>query len=218
MATVQDFDFSVDLLQAILWQYDNASRLKSLAVQKSEWYAENQQAFWSAWVRDVFNLQTANDFGLAVWARILNVPLVASVPASEDRPVFGFGEHNLNFYDGNFGRDTSGTVNLSTEQKRLVLRLRYFQLVSNGTVPEINAFLRLLFGEEGTVYVLDSLDMSYAVYVFDFIPSSSVLFVLEQFDLLPRPAGVGTSILVAPGESFGFAPYYLNFENSNFGA
>lgn len=152
-----------------------------------------------------------------MWARILNVPLVATVPASEDRPVFGFGEFNLNFHNGNFGRDISGTINLTTEQKRLVLRLRYFQLISNGTVPEINAFLRLLFGEQGVAYVLDSLDMTYAVYVFDFVPASAVLFVLEQFDLLPRPAGVGTQIVIAPGESFGFAPYYLNFENGNFG-
>lgn len=217
MATVQQFDYSVDLLQAILWQYNDASKLISLAQQKSEWYEENQRDFWDNWYTDVFNLQTANDFGLAVWARILNVPLVATVPASEDRPVFGFGIHNLNFFNGNFGRDVSGTVNLTTEQKRLVLRLRYFQLISNGTVPEINAFLRLLFGSEGAVYVLDSLDMSFAVYVFDFVPAASVLFVLEQFDLLPRPAGVGTSILISPGDSFGFAPYYLNFENGNFG-
>lgn len=217
MPTVQQFDFSVDLLQAILWQYDGAPKLLSLANQKADWYDENQRTFWEAWYNDVFNLQTANDFGLAVWARILNVPLVATVSASEDRPVFGFGDHNLNFDNGNFGRDVSGTINLTTEQKRLVLRLRYFQLVNNGTVPEINAFLRLLFGADGSVYVLDSLDMSYAVYVFDFIPAASVLFVLEQFDLLPRPAGVGTSILIAPGDSFGFAPYYLNFENGNFG-
>lgn len=217
MATVQQFDYSVDLLQAILWQYNDASKLLSLANQKAEWYDESQRDFWANWYTDVFNLQTANDFGLAVWARILNVPLVATVPASEDRPVFGFGIHNLNFHSGNFGRDVSGTVNLTTEQKRLVLRLRYFQLISNGTVPEINAFLRLLFGDDGAVYVLDSLDMSFAVYVFDFVPAASVLFVLEQFDLLPRPAGVGTSILISPGDSFGFAPYYLNFENGNFG-
>lgn len=218
MATIQQFDFSVDLLQAILWQYNDAARLISVLSQKSEWYEENQRDFWSSWYDDVFNLQTANDFGLAVWARILNVPLVASVPATEDRPVFGFDPYNLNFYNGNFGRDTSGVVSLTTEQKRLVLRLRYFQLISNGTVPEINAFLRLLFGGAGAAYVLDSYDMSYAVYVFDFVPPTSVLFVLEQFDLLPRPAGVGSTVLVAPGESFGFAPYYLNFENSNFGA
>lgn len=217
MATVQQFDYSVDLLQAILWQYNDATRLQSLLAQKSDWYNENQRDFWADWYNDVFNLQTANDFGLAVWARILNVPLVASVPATEDRPVFGFGIYNQNFFDGNFGRDTNGTIDLTTEQKRLVLRLRYFQLISNGTVPEINDFLRLLFGGEGVCYVLDSYDMSFAIYVFDFIPASSVLFVLQQFDLLPRPAGVGTAIIVAPGESFGFAPYYLNFENSNFG-
>ena len=217
MADVQSFDFSVDLLQAILWQYDGAQRLLTLADRKTTWYAENQTAFWSDWLRDVFNIDTATDFGLAVWARILNVPLVASVPATEDRPAFGFGTYNRNFFDGTFGQDTSAVVDLTTDQKRLVLRLRYAQLTSRGTVPEVNALLARLFGDQGPVYVLDGLDMT-AVYVFTFQPPASVLFVLETFDLLPRPAGVDTSIIVTPAESFGFAPYYLNLENSNFGA
>lgn len=218
MATVQTFDFSVDLLRAVLWQYNDATRLLTLLNRKAEWYDENQTQFWENWVTDVFDLRTANDFGLAVWARILAVPLVASVPGSGDREVFGFGVNNLNFTWGNFGRDADGVVDLSTEQKRLVLQLRYFQLVSKGTIPEINAFLARLFGGEGQAYVLDTYDMSYAVYVFDFVPAASVLFVLEKFDLLPRPAGVGSKVLVKPGDAFGFAPYYLNFGNATFGA
>jgi hypothetical protein len=83
-------------------------------------------------------------------------------------------------------------------------------------VPEINAVLNYLFGGTGNVYVLDGLDMTME-YVFTYVPPSNVLFVLEQFDLLPRPAGVGSSIVVTPRDRFGFAPYYLNFENSNFG-
>lgn len=215
--TIQTFDFSVDLLRAILWQYNDAARLQSLLNNKAEWYGENQTEFWANWYRDVFDLRTANDFGLSVWGRILGVPLVATVAGTGDREVFGFGNYNLNFENGSFGRDTSGVVDLSTEQKRLVLFLRYFQLVSNGTVPEINAFLARMFGSQGSAYVLDSGDMDFAVYVFDFVPASSVLFVFEQFDLLPRPAGVGSRVLVKPRDSFGFDPYYLNFENSNFG-
>ena len=217
MATIQQFDYSVDVLRAVLWQYTDALRLQSLLYSKTDWYTENQTDFWDNWYHDVFNLQTANDFGLAVWARILNVPLVAGLPGTGARPVFGFGAFNQNFDHGNFGRDQSGVVGLTTEQKRLLLRLRYFQLISNGTVPEINFFLRELFGEENPAYVLDSLDMSFAVYVFENTPASQVLFVLESFDLLPRPAAVGTKILVSPRNSFGFAPFYLNFENSNFG-
>lgn len=214
---IQPLDFFTDLSLALLWQYDKAVRLQSLVASKQGWYDERHSGFWSDWIRDVFDLRTANDFGLTVWAQILNLPLLALAPASGDREVFGFGVHNLNFENGNFGRDVDAALSLSTEQRRLALRLRYFQLVTRGTVPEVNAFLAVLFGDEGSVYVLDSLDMESATYVFNFLPDPSVTFVLEQFDLLPRPAGVGVRILINPADRFGFAPYYLNFEQSNFG-
>jgi hypothetical protein len=214
---VQPFDFFTDLSLALLWQYDKAVRLQSLVASKQAWYDAQHSGFWSDWIRDVFDLRTANDFGLTVWAQILNLPLLALAPASGDREVFGFGEFNLNFENGNFGRDVDAALSLSTEQRRLALRLRYFQLVTRGTVPEVNAFLDVLFGDEGSVYVLDSLDMETATYVFTFLPDPSVTFVLEQFDLLPRPAGVGVRILINPADRFGFDPYYLNFENSNYG-
>jgi len=214
---VQPLDFFTDLSLALLWQYDKAVRLQSLVAAKQGWYDGQHSAFWSDWIRDVFDLRTANDFGLTVWAQILNLPLLALAPASGDREVFGFGDFNLNFENGNFGRDIDAALSLSTEQRRLALRLRYFQLVTRGTVPEVNAFLAVLFGDEGNAYVLDSLDMETATYVFDFLPDPSVTFVLEQFDLLPRPAGVGVRILINPADRFGFDPYYLNFENSNYG-
>lgn len=215
MSTVQGFDFSVDLLRAVLWQYNDAARLRTILERKAAWYATNQTAFWSAWITDVFDLQTANDFGLSVWAQILNVPLVANTPATGGRPVFGFGDFNQNFDNGNFGQDTDGTVTLNTEQKRLVLRLRYYQLTSTGAVPEINRVMAEVFGHLGRVHVLDGHDMT-MFYVFDFAPPSDVLFVLENYDILPRPSGVQLSVLVQPGDSFGFAPYYLNFDQSNF--
>lgn len=212
---VQQFDFSVGLLAAVLWQYNDAKRLLSLLYQKDAWYLENQTEFWENWITDVFDLRTANAFGLAVWARILNIPLVAGVPGTGDRPVFGFGDFNLNFENGNFGRDSSGTVDLTIEQQRMLLQLRYYQLTTNADVPEVNAIMADIFGPG--VYALDGLNM-HAVYVFETPPSSSVLFVLQKFDVLPRPAGVGVGIVVSPGQDFGFAPFYRNFENGTFGA
>ena len=92
-----------------------------------------------------------------------------------------------------------------------MLQLRYFKLVSRGTVPEINAFLDRLFTDQGHVYVLDPLDMTFAVYVFTFSPTSLQKFVLEDMDALPRPAGVGVQIRVAGRKAFGFGPQRLNF-------
>ena len=74
-ATIQEFDFSVDLLQAILWQYNNATSLQSLLNSEQAWVIENQTEFWENWLRDVFDLRTANEFGLSVWSIILGIPL-----------------------------------------------------------------------------------------------------------------------------------------------
>lgn len=215
MSTVQPFDSSVNLLAAILWQYEDAEKLLHLARAKQAWVNTNQTEFWSSWYRDVFNVDTANDFGLAVWARILNVQLGINVPP-QTKKAFGFGQYYANFNNGNFAVPFARTQGLTTEQKRMVVKLRYFQLTSRCTVPEINRFMNSMFGE-GKVYVLDPHDMSFAIYMFGFNPDSQTRFILDEFDLLPRPAGVGAKWQVKMRPVFGFGPYNLNFNNGTFG-
>lgn len=216
MTSIQQFDYSVDLSQSIIWQRDNAARLLSLIEAKQSWYDGNQRDFWDNWYHDVFDLRTANDFGLTVWAIILGLPLVVSTPAGANRPVIGFGNNYRNFLDPSNFADDNSALELTTEEKRLVLRLRYFQLVSDGCPESINEALALLFGDQGPAYVLDGLDMT-CEYVFLFLPSPRVLAVLSAFDILPRPAGVKLRVLIDPQNVFGFGPFYLNFRNSNFG-
>ena len=64
-------EFNVNLMRTILWQYENAPKLKALVQSEQDWANENVTEFWKDWYRDVFNLKTANDFGLNVWSRIL---------------------------------------------------------------------------------------------------------------------------------------------------
>lgn len=215
MTTIQAFDFSVDLMRALLWQYNDAARLEALVRQKQEWYDESQTAFWEDWIADVFDLRTANDFGLAVWAIILNAPLtVASGVDPDDKPVWGFGAYRENFENGNFA-GTSGTA-LTAEQKRLVLRLRYFQLVTRGTIPEINTFMAYLFGGLGSAYVVDGYAMD-LLYVFNFPLPSALELILTEYDLLPRPAAVKVRyVVIGDADGWGFGRYHENFENGNF--
>lgn len=215
MTTIQTFDASVDLLRAILWQYDSAARLRSLLEAKQRWYDENQRDFWNAWYRDVFDLRTANDFGLSVWAIILDIPLVVVMPATDDEDVFGFGVNNLGYDEGSFGRSLAAADSLTTDQRRLVLQLRYFQLVTRGAVPEINAFLAYIFGTTGRVYVRDNLDMT-CTYVFNFVPPASLRQILGGYDVLPRPAGVEINYLVQLDEGFGFEIDWLGFDQGSF--
>lgn len=218
MSTVQSFDASVNLLAAILWQYEDADKLKALAYAKQAWTEEYQTNFWNNWYRDVFNIDTANSFGLSIWGRILNISLGVEV-APQNKVAFGFGAKHKNFdAPSNFGVDSSRTQALSLEQQRLVIRLRYFQLTSRGTVPEINAFLAEIFSDQGKVFVVDPLNMSFAIYQFNFTPDSQLRFILDEYDLLPRPAGVGVKWTSKMRPVFGFGSHNLNFYTSNFGA
>lgn len=212
---IQQFDFSVDLLRALLWQYNDAARLEGLLRQKQTWYNTNQTTFWEDWVRDVFDLRTANDFGLAVWAVILNIPLaVASQGDAADKPIWGFGVYREPFTHGNFASISSSV--LTTEQKRLVLRLRYFQLTTDGAVPEINRFFAYLFQPLGPAYVVDGTTMN-ARYVFGFPLSSELELVLTQYDLLPRPAGVRVDFVIkGEADGWGFGRYHESFNQGNF--
>lgn len=213
MARIQEFDFSVNLLKAILWQYNDAARLQSLLTTKSEWYTVNQTEFWENWIRDVFDMDTANEFGLSVWGVILALPLSIGQPGSGAREVFGFGDENQNFENGTFGRDAAGISALTVDQKRIVIKLRYYQLVADGSVPWANYVCAKVLGMG---YAQDPGNMTMN-YVFPVNLPSLLRQVIEQYDLLPRPAGVKLNILVDPGNVFGFDPYYLNF-TAPFGA
>ena len=201
MSTIQQIDTNANLLRAILWQYEGAENLRQIVEAEQAWFDGAQVEFWESWIRDVFNFNTANDFGLAVWSRILDIDLGIDVSASPDEPCFGFGQYNENFENGNFSRVRGGTVSLTTDQKRLVIRLRYAQLTTRPTVPNINRILSDVFADfGGSAYVTDNQDMTID-YQFNFLIPSSLRFILEKYDLLLRPSTVGytyneTNVLV----------------------
>ena len=194
----QAFDFSVNSLQALLWQHDNAPVLTSLKTSKQAWYDEEHTAFWNDWYTDVFDLRTCNQFGMTVWALILNIPLAIILdPDFTQKVVFGFAPFGGNFDRSNFGRKSDVIQPLTLEQQRLVLQLRYFQLISRGTVLSINRILLRLFQAFGPAYVIDNHNMT-MTYRFVFAMPSALQFVLTTYDLLPRPGGVSVNLVTGP--------------------
>lgn len=198
MSTIQDFDSSLNLMTAILWQYEDAEKLKAIVTAKQEWVNQNQRDFWGSWYRDVFNIDTANTFGLSVWARILDAPLTISVAPQANKIPFGFGGFNKNFNNGNFGLNNDQSQGLTVSQQRMVIRFRYLQLTTNCSIPEINQFLKDVFASDGLAYVTYDKSENKIVYNFGFNPDSQLQFVLDEFDLLPRPASVGVKWQVIP--------------------
>lgn len=162
------FTFKTNLIQNIIWQYENAERLKSLISQKNDWYNTNLDEFWQKIVEDFLNIQTANDWGLNLWGKILDVSRIYNVNGEQ--------------------------ITLSKELYRRLILGKLSLIKSNGTVPEINKYLNFIFKDHATstanaAIVKDNFDMS-VYYVLNFEPTDEELALIYSRTFLPTPAGV----------------------------
>lgn len=148
----KELSYDLDLLQNITWQYDLAANLVGLAQAKQDWYDREWKNFWSGWKSSIFDLRTANLFGIVVWALILDVPvsLVYGGVVTDARP-FGFANRS-NFDNANFFGSNAASV-LQIEEARKLLRVRYYTQTMSPTVWNINYMLADVFKEDGLAYI-----------------------------------------------------------------
>ncbi len=138
---------------------------------------------------------------MIIWCIILGLPLfVETRPDNKNKLIFGFDQYYYNFDNGAFTSEQQAGFTLTNEERRIILKLRYYYLTSKGDLTGINLNLNRIFSPLGSVYVIDHLNMS-ITYVFEFIPSSNMLNVLRSFRVLPTPQGVGINIHVS-GQGF----------------
>lgn len=161
------FNFDENILNNIIWQYDNAPNFKALAEAKEKYYGTNLAEFWQTVIDDFLNIQTATDWGLNIWGQILSVKRM----------------YNVN----------GEMVTISKDLYRRLILGKLRQIKMNGTVPEINDYLNFVFKiDEGTTahsYVFDNGDMSIQ-YVLNFEPTQEELALIYAREILPTPAGV----------------------------
>ena len=202
--TIQQLDYTVNVLRPLLWQYNQADNLRGLLELKQVFYDREQRDFWQNWYRDVFDLRTANDFGLTVWSIILNFPVnIETTRSPNDYMAIGFNTEVgisptnnsiSNFSNGNFATPADSPLEgLSTEHRRLVLRIRAFNLMNDATVPSINRMLSVLFPNQGA-YLEDGNDMT-LTYHFTTI-DARLRFLFTEVDILPRPSATRYSVEV----------------------
>ena len=177
MTRIAEYNPSIDFEKHIFWQYNNAPAITSLIASKQNWFNTNQTQFWLDWVKNVLNIQTANDYGLSIWGILLGVPRTYMINGASE--------------------------SLTTDQYRTVILARLRMLKMRGTIPEINSLLNFLFGKYGKAYVIDNYNMT-MTYRFNFRLSDLQLAVIQTVDLLPRPAGVKISVVAMDEEVFGF--------------
>ena len=167
-------DWIIDLQKSILWQYDKAQKLSDIIIQKGVWYKSNVTDFVVDFFWNIFNLRTANDFGLNIWGKILNFPR---------QIVLSYGEHAGEVYE------------LSKEQYRFLLIGQVLKFQMDTTITEINKYLSVIFpNNNGTCYVIDNQDMTINYSIAEGFLTDEIKVLVDNYEFLPRPAGVKITV------------------------
>lgn len=184
--------FTADFSDVILWQYETATNLKQLISKKQEFYNKSIDKFFNDWYTDVFNIDTANYFGLIVWAIILGCSEYVEFTSQIGQKAFGFGEFHKNFHESNFAL-TSYIYSLPTESLRKVLKAQMYNFNSNGSLYDINKVLNVIYPEHNPYATYDR-ETNVLTYHFPIPLSEEDMNIVMFSNMLPAPVGVKRSI------------------------
>ena len=182
-----------DIWSTVISQFSNSPILTGIieAFNDAMDQTQNLDSFYDL----VFNVLTAQGYGLDVWGRIVNVARTLPVSGGPAPATFGFNEPGNDWVGFNQAPFTSAgaspttNVTLIDAQYRPLVLAKAATNIWNGSIPGLNAILLALFQGRGSVYVQDNLNMS-LTYVFGFALSALDLAVVEESGCLPAPAGV----------------------------
>lgn len=173
----------------VLSQYANSPIITALVDMFAQWLdpQERFDRFYSL----IWDIDTAQGYGLDVWGRILGVGRVLQVPVGEylgfeqdaQAKPFGFGI----FYSGS---RLTNNVALTDEAYRTLLLAKAALNITNASAPAINTILLNLFGQG---YVRDNRDMT-ITYVFSEALTPVETAIVFQSGVLPKPCGVSFDV------------------------
>ena len=190
--------------KTIISQYANSPILCQL-IQNMNQYID-QTANFQAFYDFVWNVDTAQGFGLDIWGRIVDVGRTLKIP--DDSITFGFSDEADDyapFDQAPFVSDDAATsaYSLSDDAYRALILVKALANISATTAPALNQLLSNFFADRGRCYVLDLGSMQ-ARYVFEFSLEPFERVIVQNF--IPRPAGVFIDIYdVDVNTTFGFA-------------
>lgn len=113
----------------ILWQYDHAYNLIALIDGFNKIATATVTQFWDYFRDGVFNIMTADEFGLNVLGRIMGLP----------RPTVALA-------DGSDSDSAEDVVPISDDFYRRLLLGRFFLFGMSPTVPNYNKYLNIVYG------------------------------------------------------------------------
>jgi hypothetical protein len=197
----------------VMKQYANSATLLDLLSRMDQWV--DLAKFTDDFLLLVWDISTAQGFGLDIWGRILGRSRDITVPqAPGDNFGFDVGMapgsnwfpfNQAPFYNGGQGGEVS--FPLADDYYRQLLLVKAAANIASCDCPSINHLMRAMFGNRGKCYVgYDPNNPMHIGYHFEFMPSEVEQAIIES-GLFPQPAGttaqyIYLTLTYAP---FGFA-------------
>ncbi len=163
--------------ETIISQYGNSSTIGTLIQNMNE--NIDPRADIDNFYDTIFNVSTANLFGLAIWSRIVGIPqsLIQSL----------------------------GTFLDDADTFRSLVLLKALSNILYASSPSINQLLRnWIGGVNPRAYVLD-LGQMQMLYQFEFALTPEQLLIINNSNIFLRPAGVLATVVQLGGPYIGFA-------------
>jgi hypothetical protein len=194
-------------------QYANSPTLLQLIANMSTYL--NPRANLVEFYNFVWNVDTAKDWGLDIWGRIVGVSRVIPIPGTTGSFGFqnsdfppdwqNFGNANGGGGGGPFynGEVTTGGFTLDDDSFRTLILVKALANIVATDAPSLNALVRNLFPGRGRAYTIDRGDMAMS-YIFEFKLSTTEYAILAFSGVLPHPAAVLVNVIVVPTGFFGF--------------
>lgn len=197
----------ISVERTIISQYGNSAIITQL-VRDMDAHIDPRADF-DTFYNFVWNVDTAQGFGLDIWGRIVNISRELKIPT--DPLYFGFNEalpgsypfDQQPFYPG--AAAATQTYKLADDAYRQLILVKALANISSTDAPTINRLLQNMFAGRGRCYVNDLGGMMMR-YAFEFQLTSYEFAIMTQSGALPRPAGVSATLFQSALPLFGFAP------------
>lgn len=193
----------INYQETIISQYGTSPILNQLLDNYNQYIdpSADIQAFYDY----VWNVETAQGFGLDIWGRIVGVNRDLIVDTTQT--YFGFDDTvddyapfgQAPFYSG----PTTGSYQLSDEAFRTLIMVKALANISQTTIPALNQLLSNLFSGRGRCYVNDLGNMQMR-WTFEFYLEPFEVAIITKSGALPRPTGVKSFMLQIAQPIFGF--------------
>lgn len=185
-----------DVWATLMAQYANSPALTAMitAFNAAMDFTQTIDNFYDL----LWNVFTAQGYGLEVWGRIVGVVRTISIPGSVQ--FFGFTEAGTSWTG--FGQGIFASPGSALTQNYILQDIDFRRLVlakaagniSDGSIISVNKILLSLFPGRGKCFVADGLNMS-LTFTFNFSITPAELAIVSQLNVIPQAVGVIVNVV-----------------------